>query len=99
MVTHMQGATRGEARHMSALERSVDIVPVVNGLLHQIGAQNADADGAENLAGDAHQRGGFGYGSLADHGKGQGLQWGTHTTQAQTPDNHPGFEALSTPMP
>src|SRR5258708_40020491 len=74
MVTHMQGATRGEARHMSALERSVDIVSVVNGLLRQIGAQNADADCAENLAGDAHQRGGFGYGSLADHGEGQGLQ-------------------------
>lgn len=54
------GTTRGEARRLTIVERRVDIVSVVHCLLRQIGAQNADADSAEDLAGDAHQRGGFG---------------------------------------
>jgi len=71
---------------------------VVHCLLRQIGCQNADADCTKDLAGDAHQRGGFGYGSLADHGEARGLQRGTHTTQTQTTNNQPALQALSTRM-
>ena len=98
IVTCIQGATRGEASRLTMLDRRVDIVPVVDGLLRQRGGQNADADCAEDLAGDAHQRGGFGDGSLADHGEGQSLQRDTHTTQAQTTKKQPELQALSTRM-
>src|SRR5258706_5305087 len=98
IVTCIQSTTCGEANRMTILERSVDIVSVVHGLLCQIGCQNADADCTKDLAGDAHQRGGFGYGSLVDHGEGQGLQRSTHTTQAPTTNNQPELQALSTRM-
>src|SRR5258706_7178762 len=98
IVTCIQGTTCGEANRMTIVDRRADIVSVVDGLLRQIGCQNADADCTKDLAGDAHQRGGFGYGSLVDHGEGQSLQWGTHTTQAQTTHNQPELQALSTRM-